>query len=351
LAVLPYELKVQQPDSDAMKFVTEFAKKTGDFGTLSITDLKVIALTYQLEKKICGDEHLRQNPVVPKTNFTSNSSEITPGFYNPNKITKEDETQKEEKVEIEEALENLKLESNEQDNDDVLQEANDEDEEYFDEDFESEDDDDGGEWITAQNIKNLKKNYGLETTEEKDTQVACITTDFAMQNVLKQIGLKISALDGRIIKEVRQFILRCYTCFKTTPDVSKIFCQKCGHKTLKRVAVSVNENGEQVVHLNPRYKITTKYKNQQVPHPQGGKHATNPIIFEDQRIPHQRPTKKAMQKTDAMDDNYTAGYSPFSIRDLDSRSARLRTTVNIKQLMQNHEFDQHRKACKRRAKK
>lgn len=343
-------MKVLQPDSDAMKFVTDFAKKTGDFATLSVTDMKVIALTYQLEKKILGDEHLRQNPVVPQTSFASNSSGITPGFYNPNNPSKVEQN---EEVEVIKAIENLDLDTDENE-DEILQSTEEgEDEEFDDEDFNSdEDDEDGGEWVTAQNIKNIKRSFGLEVAEEIDSEVACITTDFAMQNVLKQIGLKICALDGRIIKEVRQFILRCYTCFKTTPDVSKVFCAKCGHKTLKRVAVSVNENGEQVVHLNPRYKITTKYKNQQVPHPQGGKHACNPVIFEDQRIPHQRPTKKAMTKTDALDENYTAGYSPFTLRDLDSRSARLRTTVNIKQWMQNHEFDQHRKACKKqRAKK
>lgn len=344
-----------QPDSEALKFVTEFAKKTGDYATLSLTDLKVIALTYQLERQNCGVEHLKSAPEIPTTTFASSGHAATPGFFNGDEGVEVEaaETEELENVDeddedaVREEIEKLKLD--EQNNDsDMLQQA--EDDDFNDEDFEdqiSDDDEDGGEWITAENIKSVKKRMGYEEAEDKETEVACMTADFAMQNVLKQIGLSVSALDGRIIKEVRKFILRCYTCFKTTSDATKIFCPKCGHKTLKRVSVSLNETGEQIIHLNPRYKITTKYKNQQVPHPQGGKHSCNPVIFEDQRIPHQRPSKKAMVKTDANDTDYTSGYSPFSIRDLDSRSAKLRTQVNIKQLMQNHEYDQFRKAKKK----
>lgn len=183
--------------------------------------------------------------------------------------------------------------------------------------------------------------------EEKNVEVACITTDFAMQNVLKQMGLNVTSLDGRIIKNVRTFILRCHTCYKTVADVTKLFCPKCGHKTLKRVSVSVNEKGEQVIHLNPRKEITAKFKNQPIPKPRGGKHAVNPLLFDDQPIPQQRVSKKALLKTDALDDNYTAGASPFVARDCDSRSSKLRTNTNIKQWMKNYEYDNYRRGYKR----
>ena len=51
----------------------------------------------------------------------------------------------------------------------------------------------------------------------------------------------------KVIKQMRTYILRCYACFKTTSLMTKIFCPKCGNKTLKRVAVSLDENGQQVV--------------------------------------------------------------------------------------------------------
>lgn len=93
----------------------------------------------------------------------------------------------------------------------------------------------------------MKKNLNNDIIEEKPSVVACVTTDFAMQNVLKQIGLNVAALDGRVIKQLRTFILRCYACFKTTSIMTKVFCPNCGNKTLKRVSVSLDENGKQKV--------------------------------------------------------------------------------------------------------
>lgn len=70
--------------------VTEFAKFTGDYTSLSATDIKVIALTYQLEKERVGTDHLRSNPTVAQT-VDSNAEKAkelcTPlaGFYVPHK--------------------------------------------------------------------------------------------------------------------------------------------------------------------------------------------------------------------------------------------------------------------------
>lgn len=42
--------------------VSEFAKLTGDFRCLSAVDLRVLALTYQLEKEHCGIDHIKTRP-------------------------------------------------------------------------------------------------------------------------------------------------------------------------------------------------------------------------------------------------------------------------------------------------
>lgn len=397
LAVLPYNLEIKQPDADSMKIISDFAKKTGDFATLSLTDMTVLALTYQLEREKVGIEHLRVEPLVSQTVFSiQKPAEMKDqfaiaGFYNPNKSKKDqsgddkqefsDEFEEIEEEELEKQEESQDESGNESDESDSKDDSNQdqakdeelskkfgtlgfntipneqadeilqpvteetENEESGDEDEGGSDDDEG--WITPGNIINVKKNFGAEILEEQEVEVACITTDFAMQNVLKQIGLNVTALDGRIIKHMRTFILRCYSCCKTTTDCTKIFCPKCGHKTLKRVAISVNDKGEQMVHINARHQITSKFKNQPLPMPKGGKHASNPILFEDQPLPQQRLSKKAQMKTDAMDENYTAGYSPFVMRDLDSRSSKLRNTANIKQWMSNHEYDNHRRGYKK----
>jgi RNA-binding protein NOB1 len=49
LETLPFELEIRVPSDKAMKAVAEFSRKTNDFAALSLTDLKLIALTYQFE--------------------------------------------------------------------------------------------------------------------------------------------------------------------------------------------------------------------------------------------------------------------------------------------------------------
>lgn len=40
----------------------EFAKKTGDYRSLSAVDIRVMALSYQLEKEFVGTEHIKEEP-------------------------------------------------------------------------------------------------------------------------------------------------------------------------------------------------------------------------------------------------------------------------------------------------
>lgn len=42
--------------------VTEFAKKTGDYRSLSAVDLRVMALAFQLEKEFVGTDHIKTEP-------------------------------------------------------------------------------------------------------------------------------------------------------------------------------------------------------------------------------------------------------------------------------------------------
>lgn len=67
--------------------VTEFSKKTGDYSSLSATDIKVIALTYQLEKEKVGSDHLRSAPETQKTISFQNRPTVDlkdiAGFYIP----------------------------------------------------------------------------------------------------------------------------------------------------------------------------------------------------------------------------------------------------------------------------
>lgn len=286
LAVIPFDLEVIEPKSENLHYVTEFAKKTGDYASLSGIDMKVIALTYEFEKENVGVDHLRLEPVVSQTVVSKEKPEELhdnsklAGFYTPQKGDDsdddseevEEETEEEPQVDemdkdeeeitdeqLEKCFENLKCEDDGENNDILVPEREDESDSDSDEplgqqDVEEEDDDNNMfSWITPSNMKKVKKQ--LEGKEEDDVVpvVGCMSTDFAIQNVLKQMNLNVCALNGRVIKNIRTYILRCYACFKTTSIITKAFCPNCGNKTLKKVAVSLDENGKQVVRFCLRF--------------------------------------------------------------------------------------------------
>lgn len=55
------------------------------------------------------------------------------------------------------------------------------------------------------------------------------------------------------------------------------------------------------------------------------------------------PSRVAKTKTNALDEDYIAGYSPFVTRDVDSKSALLRSKGNIKQWARNNAYEEDRR--------
>ncbi|XP_006006820.1 RNA-binding protein NOB1 isoform X2 [Latimeria chalumnae] len=382
LAVLPYQLCFKEPFPEYIRLVTEFSKKTGDYPSLSATDIKVLALTYQLEVENVGVDHLKKEPETNVQVSTTLRHPEAPvniaGFYLPSKPKHHNEVHPEDKTASEhlgvsdempasenpeyssfwywrnplpsieadlqdilnaenavvakdassvfEKLQDLNLSSEhhlcrnsveEQNNEKAGVTPLDENSE------EEEDEDDGGSWITPSNIKQIQQDMGSHEAPV-DIKVGCLTTDFAMQNVLIQIGLHVLSVNGMLIRQARNYILRCHACFKATTNMTKVFCPNCGNKTLKKVAVTVDENGCVHMHFsrNPKVLNSTGLR-YSLPAPKGGKHANNPHLVEDQRFPQQRLSKKARQKTNVFDPDYIAGVSPFAENDTYSRSANL----------------------------
>jgi len=323
LKCLPFQLQYMDPDPESIKFVTDFSKKTGDYASLSATDIKVMALALMLEIRNVGNEHLKKEPTVKKTvefykpgSDQSKNTNGLAGFYTPEEDEDDDDDQdsgtKDENESIEEDTEQMDEDENIEESDEGIEE--------------DEDDDDDEGWITPSNLKAKKlEMLGANGIPEEDKEiiVACLTNDFAMQNVLKQIGLNVLSADGVVIKETKTWILRCYSCFATTPKMELQFCPKCGNKTLKRVSVTLNADGSQQIHISTRRPLSTKGKKFSLPKPQGGKYSVNPLMTADQRIPQQKRTALARAKTNAMADDYVAGDGPFSTRDVNSKSAML----------------------------
>ncbi|TVU33672.1 hypothetical protein EJB05_25504 [Eragrostis curvula] len=144
-----------------------------------------------------------------------------------------------------------------------------------------------------------EQSWNLRSLSE--STVACVTSDYAMQNVILQIGLRLLAPGGMQIRQLHRWVLRCHACYKVTQEVGKIFCPKCGNGgTLRKVSVTVGENGITMASRRPR--ITLRGTKFSLAMPQGGRDAVtkNPVLREDQlpqKVLHPK-SKKPSKKDD-----------------------------------------------------
>ncbi|XP_046917945.2 RNA-binding protein NOB1 [Dermatophagoides farinae] len=325
LQILPYELKYREPTDEDVKFVAYFAKKTGDFNQLSTTDIRLIALTVRLEKEINQGVNLKENPdikILPTKSSNSNSLTVKDlemfGYDIKNAAI--------------DSIQNFG--DNEMQEIDKVLPENDE-ETTTKSDSLPVGDQDG--WITEENFEEIRdKLMGIKFDEDEDDDdelnIACITGDFAMQNVLMQMGLNVvSPKDGLHIRQTRQYILRCHACGRINPSTATKFCKYCGNcRTLKRVAITINNDGTVKMHINFKRPIRIRGTKYSLPMPRGGKHANNPILCEDQRIPQQRKSKAAVEEkkllnmeTILTDPDYLVRSNPFAINDVYSRASRM----------------------------
>lgn len=292
-------IEVRTPKPESIKFVKDFARRTGDLAVLSATDLEILALAYDLEcERNGGDWRLRNAPGQKRVNGSPPKKDETPdagAIEHENASTEEpvEQTQTEhpEQGTIEEGTDDLRettIDSTESTEKLVAQENNDEavveatveapQDEAAEEtvpDLQEDDsaDSDSG-WITPSNIKRKQaKDEGAIDTNavQKTLQVATMTGDFAMQNVLLQINLNLlSTKTCKRITNIKQTIFRCHACFQTTKDMTKQFCPRCGKPTLTRVTCTTNDKGEVKLHLKQNYQWNNRGNIYSVPKPTAG---------------------------------------------------------------------------------
>lgn len=102
--------------------------------------------------------------------------------------------------------------------------------------MEDESSDEESDWITPTNISS----HIFKTTDKKDDLttslgVAFLSSDFAMQNVLIQLGVPLLTLDGLSIQRTKHWLLECGACLHLCRDTTKEFCPTCGNHTMTRV--------------------------------------------------------------------------------------------------------------------
>lgn len=188
-------------------------------------------------------------------------------------------------------------------------------------------DDNDGDWITESNLpEHQVKDSGLQanvrTQGPTQMDVATMTIDFAMQNVLLQMNLKLITTNMQRIKKLSSKVLRCHACFQIVKDMSKQFCPRCGGATLARVSCSTNAKGEFHIHLAKNYTYNKRGDKFSIPKPIAGTANTkwtgigggkggwgrDLILAEDQKEYTKRlETEKREKASDLMDQDYLPG--------------------------------------------
>jgi RNA-binding protein NOB1 len=321
-----HNIKTQIPSEEAIKRIIDFSKKTGDYASLSLTDIKVLALTLQLHLEFNGEKQqesaIKKKPRKrrPKKkqvqevkeseeNQTTNisisvgdplGSNITGSFSNFSIQDKENqcnfETKVQPKEEIDPTLLNGDISGDDNNASSQFEAFND-----LNSDFDSSSE---GEWITPSNLYHFKSMDGHLAIEGEDLpNVVCMTSDYAMQvifilneNVLLQMKLGLVSEAGQRIKKIKTWILRCHACFETTSKLDKVFCPRCGNNTLIRTSVGVDDAGKMNIYLKKNFQFKNRGTVYPIPHPKGGR-STNLILREDQKeYTRALNTKKRLDK-------------------------------------------------------
>lgn len=312
-------LVVRHPKQASIDKVSHFARLTGDYSVLSLNDIHIIALAYEIECEKVGDKILRKYPgeklenehkehshrkfeSKEKTDEPEQEAEDDDGFTVVKKKNKATRKQWRQKWQAEKAqaqasresesraenesqdlenneshvtevqqTENAQVEDTPAESDNVEQIANELEEASLEETSlqeEYNEDDDDGDWITPENLQEeiLKdNNESVQDTQEDETiPVAFSSGDFACQNVAMQLGLRLmNYTSGKQIRRVRNYMYRCHACFTMVPmpksGQPKHFCPKCGGNTLIRCAVSIdNVTGKVTPHLKANFQWITK---------------------------------------------------------------------------------------------
>jgi RNA-binding protein NOB1 len=352
--LLPF-LTIKSPSPASTKFVTEFARRTGDLAVLSKADIQIIALTYEIEcERNGGDWRLRKVPGQKRVNgapparsaedqpqalYDEASAKQAEAVQPPSTSTGDVDTATTDEVTCDAPTSNegvqylqtytggveLLIEQLEEvTTDEASKAASQALEAKVDSALNSgasQNDSDSEGWITPSNLKKRQaEDTGAsteQTSESKLMQVGVLTTDFAMQNVILQINLNLLSTSMTRIKHLKTFVLRCHACFNVTKDMTKQFCPRCGQPALTRVSCSTNANGEFKLHLKKNMQWNTRGDRYSVPKAVhgsangrikgGGKGGWgNDLILAEDQKEYERAAKaeKKQKERSLMDEDY-----------------------------------------------
>ncbi|KAL8847912.1 MAG: hypothetical protein Q9221_007043 [Calogaya cf. arnoldii] len=292
-------LETIAPSAQSFKAVADFARRTGDLAVLSKPDLQILALTYELESSRNGLSNIRTFPgqKLEKPKPPGNpqdgvdlSSKTFDGDVVSERDPPTDVLQTEppshdaqgtdgekpavvtdELADITHSLHISDTPLNQTDQTQHNEAANAPETIPPPEDSGSDSDSEG--WITPANIQKHQakdQNAAIPVSVEKPLDVACITSDFAMQNVLLSMNLNLLNTSLQRVRNIKTFVLRCHACFCTTKEMTKQFCPRCGKPALNRVSCSTNSKGEFKLHLKKNMQWNHRGDRYSIPKPVSG---------------------------------------------------------------------------------
>ena len=277
-------MTVRSPRPESVRSVKEFAQKTGDSAVLSSTDVEVLALAYDLEcERNGGDWRLRKVPGQKRVNGGSPFKEGAQGSVMRSIGTTTKPSTEQQVVALTNDLQMAVLETETRQSAQLPRDKEDHppvhaiagsDISEQKEGGSSESDSEG--WITRSNIRKQQVKDEISTSTAKSKpkvmQVATMTGDFAMQNVLLQMNLNlVSTATCKRITHLKQTILRCHGCFVTTKEMDRQFCPRCGKPTLTRVSCTTDEQGQVKLHLKESMRWNNKGNVFSIPKPASGR--------------------------------------------------------------------------------
>ncbi|KAL1735893.1 Nin one binding Zn-ribbon like-domain-containing protein [Schizophyllum commune] len=320
---------VRSPDAASLAEVIKWAKKTGDYSVLSQADLCVIALTYALqqeEKKKAEakrDESDPREPTNPDDTIKETLEDTEPLDVTLERVTDDLASLTTTDAaatgdapppasDVAAADDAPAATTHTPTSPDAQPTATSPQSSSPIYENPSDDDDGEGEWITPSNV-GLHKSRALDLlpggeqepqTDEK-VLAGCMTADFAMQNVILQMGLSLVGVEGKRIAKVKSWVLRCHACFKICKDQSRKFCPSCGNPTLLRASVTVSapdtptSTPAMEIHLKPNFQYRLRGTKYSIPAPKPGSAKTGAgegLILREDQAEYMRAKKRADTK-------------------------------------------------------
>lgn len=352
------KLKGTDPSKKSLDMVTKFSKKTGDFVSLSKTDLEVLALTVDIIEQEGKLDMLLKAPKSAETFINGKvAKKVAPSDFNleeeegavvVEEVVAENENQEapeEELVAKEKGEEKEQGEEvGEGECEEVLVRCNDEEPEegICEEEEEEEEPKVEGEqqpkapegaplptpsfngWMTSRRLLDAGEGWvgpdsvsgvGAFTSDlpgegEGAFGVYLSTSDFAMQNVGLQMKLPLLTLDEKLITRVKSYQLECDSCLMMTKKPDAVFCPGCGHPTLGKVTCEYLADGSVKFYRKARRTFNTRGVRFPIPQPKFGRNI-NMVLSQDdydrpavkQKLNQLRREKGARAFAEAFDDD------------------------------------------------